>query len=187
MQYGIKSVSFDDIARKSGLSKKDLYSRFANKGDLVNELVIKNLELLEQEFDAITALSVHPLEKIARIYEILLRQQLQYHPSMYRIMVRTFPESIKPIDAFQRKLSFTRIPDLLDEAKNKKHIKQEINSEITSELCAWFMQKMVHGEFYELLQKNFKSTFEMLILYPLQGLLVAEHAHLLNNYSLKQN
>lgn len=36
-QYGIKSVTMDDIASKMGISKKTLYNYFTNKNDLVSE------------------------------------------------------------------------------------------------------------------------------------------------------
>lgn len=39
MQYGMRSVSMDDIANASGMSKKTIYRYFTNKDDLVIEVV----------------------------------------------------------------------------------------------------------------------------------------------------
>jgi AcrR family transcriptional regulator len=38
-QYGFKTVTMDDIARRSGISKKTLYQHFANKHEVVSESV----------------------------------------------------------------------------------------------------------------------------------------------------
>jgi len=37
-QYGIKSVTMDDIASKMGISKKTLYQFFSNKNELINQV-----------------------------------------------------------------------------------------------------------------------------------------------------
>ena len=39
-QYGFKTITMDDIARRAGISKKTLYLHFANKEEVVNESVI---------------------------------------------------------------------------------------------------------------------------------------------------
>ena len=39
-QYGFKSITMDDIARRAGISKKTLYMHFANKNEVVNESVV---------------------------------------------------------------------------------------------------------------------------------------------------
>jgi AcrR family transcriptional regulator len=41
MQYGLKSVSMDDIASRLGMSKKTIYQYFADKEGLVKEVVSK--------------------------------------------------------------------------------------------------------------------------------------------------
>ncbi len=38
-QYGFKTITMDDIARRSGISKKTLYLHFANKEEVVNESI----------------------------------------------------------------------------------------------------------------------------------------------------
>ena len=39
MQYGLKSVSMDDIASKMGISKKTIYQFFSDKEQLVVEVI----------------------------------------------------------------------------------------------------------------------------------------------------
>src|SRR3954467_7275841 len=39
-QYGFKTITMDDIARRAGISKKTLYQHFANKHEVVNESVL---------------------------------------------------------------------------------------------------------------------------------------------------
>ncbi|OSZ80996.1 hypothetical protein CAP36_07105 [Chitinophagaceae bacterium IBVUCB2] len=47
MQYGIRSVSMDDIANGLGMSKKTLYQYFADKDELVEGVVNKHISMSE--------------------------------------------------------------------------------------------------------------------------------------------
>jgi TetR/AcrR family transcriptional regulator, cholesterol catabolism regulator len=47
MQYGIKSVSMDDIANSLGMSKKTLYQYFADKDGLVEGVVDRHINEIE--------------------------------------------------------------------------------------------------------------------------------------------
>ena len=47
MQYGIRSVSMDDIANNLGMSKKTLYQYFADKDELVEAVVDGHIDIVE--------------------------------------------------------------------------------------------------------------------------------------------
>ncbi|MFZ1857244.1 MAG: TetR/AcrR family transcriptional regulator, partial [Chitinophagaceae bacterium] len=47
MQYGIRSVSMDDIANNLGMSKKTLYQYFADKDELVEAVVDGHITLVQ--------------------------------------------------------------------------------------------------------------------------------------------
>ena len=44
IQFGIRSMSMDDIASRLGMSKKTIYQYFKDKDELVLDIVNKNLE-----------------------------------------------------------------------------------------------------------------------------------------------
>ena len=66
MQYGIRSVSMDDIANNLGMSKKTLYQYFADKDELVEAVVDRHIN--EVEGDCINCRK----EATDAIHEILL-------------------------------------------------------------------------------------------------------------------
>jgi AcrR family transcriptional regulator len=49
MQYGIRSVSMDDIANNLGMSKKTLYQYFADKDELVDAVVERHISEVEAD------------------------------------------------------------------------------------------------------------------------------------------
>src|SRR5688572_33430678 len=51
MQFGIRSVSMDDIANNLGMSKKTLYQYYADKDELVDAVVDGHINLIQ--FDCV--------------------------------------------------------------------------------------------------------------------------------------
>jgi TetR/AcrR family transcriptional regulator, cholesterol catabolism regulator len=49
MQYGIRSVSMDDIANNLGMSKKTLYQYYADKDELVDAVVDGHISMMETD------------------------------------------------------------------------------------------------------------------------------------------
>lgn len=49
MQYGIRSVSMDDIANNLAMSKKTLYQYFADKDELVEAVVDSHIDVVEND------------------------------------------------------------------------------------------------------------------------------------------
>ncbi len=49
MQYGIRSVSMDDIANNLGMSKKTLYQYYADKDELVDAVVEGHISMIEDD------------------------------------------------------------------------------------------------------------------------------------------
>jgi AcrR family transcriptional regulator len=49
MQYGIRSVSMDDIANNLGMSKKTLYQYYADKDELVNAVVDSHISMIQTD------------------------------------------------------------------------------------------------------------------------------------------
>lgn len=47
MQFGIRSVSMDDIANQLGMSKKTLYQYYADKDELVNAVIEGHIKMIE--------------------------------------------------------------------------------------------------------------------------------------------
>ena len=49
MQFGIRSVSMDDIANNLGMSKKTLYQYFADKDELVEAVVDGHIKGIQED------------------------------------------------------------------------------------------------------------------------------------------
>lgn len=49
-RYGVKAITMDDISRACGISKKTLYENYANKKELVDEVITKLMSNLKNKY-----------------------------------------------------------------------------------------------------------------------------------------
>ncbi len=99
MQYGLKSVSMDDVAARLGISKKTLYRHFTDKEALVaavvREIVDQNRETCELDFGESKDAVHEMMLALLRIMDLLgtmnpsvLFDLSKYYPSAHRIYLQ---------------------------------------------------------------------------------------------------
>ncbi|MEO7394183.1 MAG: TetR/AcrR family transcriptional regulator [Chitinophagaceae bacterium] len=90
MQYGIRSVSMDDIANNLGMSKKTLYQYFADKDELVEAVVDSHINIVQGDCincrngakDAIHEIFLtmdHIMEEFTNMNPMLLHDLEKFH------------------------------------------------------------------------------------------------------------
>lgn len=95
MRYGIRSVSMDDIATELGMSKKTLYQFFADKDELVDAVVYKELmvsqnnclECNEHSSDAVEEIfhtMVHIAEQFRNMNPMVLYDLEKFHTRSFQ-------------------------------------------------------------------------------------------------------
>ncbi|MGZ8515695.1 MAG: TetR/AcrR family transcriptional regulator [Chitinophagaceae bacterium] len=95
MQFGIRSVSMDDIANKMGMSKKTLYHYYADKDELVDAVIEEHISEIETEClhcrhnakDAIHEIFLtmeHITEELSNMNPMLLYDLEKFHYRSYQ-------------------------------------------------------------------------------------------------------
>jgi TetR/AcrR family transcriptional regulator, cholesterol catabolism regulator len=94
-QYGFKTITMDDIARRAGISKKTLYQHFANKQEVVNESVVWYKSQMTQNCSAVLADAENAIEAMVRIFAFFDNVNKRINPMAMFEMQRFFPEAYK--------------------------------------------------------------------------------------------
>ena len=94
MQYGIRSVSMDDVSRKLGISKKTLYENVSTKKELV-DLAVKSHQLEECQMmnkimsehgdalEAMVSIGQHILELVGSLKPGVMYDMQKYYPRIF--------------------------------------------------------------------------------------------------------
>lgn len=70
-QFGIKSVSMDDIASKMGISKKTLYQYFANKKELIEEACKYDIANPKFSFQSASLQKLNAIDQYLEFFEFV--------------------------------------------------------------------------------------------------------------------
>ncbi|RYZ56184.1 MAG: TetR/AcrR family transcriptional regulator [Sphingobacteriales bacterium] len=94
-QYGFKTITMDDIARKGGISKKTLYQHFANKNEVVNESVTwyqcRITDMCKNMIDD----SENAVEGMVRIMSMFDQLHRQINPMALLELERFYPDGFR--------------------------------------------------------------------------------------------
>jgi AcrR family transcriptional regulator len=83
MRYGIRSVSMDDIAVQSGVSKKTIYQFYADKDELIEAVFLSQINHSEACCEKDRAASVNAIEMFRSMNPSLLFDIQKYHPRAF--------------------------------------------------------------------------------------------------------
>lgn len=81
-QYGIRSLSMDDIAQRLGISKKTLYHFFINKDDLVRQAIGYLSQRHREKYDAIISEPGNAIDKLLKASMMACDEMRYYNPIM---------------------------------------------------------------------------------------------------------
>ena len=96
-QYGIKSVSMDDVAKAAGISKRTLYESFEDKETLLIEGIDHNTESLGQYLTGLEKEPFNALEVILLFYEEMMKNPRWFNEKFYEDL-KKYPKAQQKIE-----------------------------------------------------------------------------------------
>ncbi|MBI9056634.1 MAG: TetR/AcrR family transcriptional regulator [Labilibaculum sp.] len=110
-QFGVKSVTMDDIAAKMGISKKTLYQFFPNKKELINQACEWEMANPEFSFKSNELKELNALEQYFGFFKFVNEKIKQKCDSMDYDLKKYYPEiwakfKDEKIKAFQNEILF---------------------------------------------------------------------------------
>ena len=94
-QYGFKTITMDDVARRAGISKKTLYTHFANKQEVVNESVLWYKEEVAGKCDAVLKDTENAIDAMVRMMAFMDDMHKNINPMAIFELQRFFPEAFQ--------------------------------------------------------------------------------------------
>jgi len=92
-KYGVKSISMDDIARETGMSKKTLYQHFTDKEDIVTHTTQNVMKRMRDEMLMAKANSKNAVEEMILISEILKKNFQSMNPALLFDLKKYHPKA----------------------------------------------------------------------------------------------
>ena len=94
-QYGFKTITMDDIARRAGISKKTLYQHFANKEEVVTDSVVWYKKNTGNNCEELLNGAENAIEGMVRAMAFFDEMHKRINPMIMFEMQRFYPEAYK--------------------------------------------------------------------------------------------
>jgi len=136
MQYGIKSVSMDDLSSKLGISKKTLYQAVENKEDLVMKVIENHIEVQNQEMEEILSKDKDAIEEMLMFARYIIQLLKNLRPGVTYDLQKYYPAAWKRIEHLNQQTIDNIILKNIKKGIKEGVYRKSVNPEIISKLYA---------------------------------------------------
>ncbi|WP_439184350.1 TetR/AcrR family transcriptional regulator [Carboxylicivirga taeanensis] len=133
-QYGIKSVSMEDIAREFGMSKRTLYQFVKDKNDVVESVLDYNLDLFAQLLGVFHNDRFNAIEQFYQYTKGIDDYFPKINPSMHFDLRKFYPALLAKADKTRQGLMHSANVANLEKGKKEGFYQSDIDSDIISNL-----------------------------------------------------
>lgn len=168
MQIGIKSISMDDLARELGISKKTIYKHFADKKDLVANVLKTEIERDKAACDACCNTGENAVQKMINISRNVSRQHKDINPAVIYDLQKYYASEWNIMDKYRTDYVHSIIVQNVLEGQAEGYYRDDLNAITVASMYSTLIQGMMQ----QLVSKD--NTFKFKVLH-LQ--MVSYHLH----------
>lgn len=170
MQYGIKSLTMDDICRHIGISKKTLYQYVSDKKDLVTkslQLIVKQEQAILSE---ITATNKNAIDKLLSI-NIRISEKLQrVQPAVMYDLQKYYPEAWKVMEEHKKCFINDMLIENIKLGIQQGFFRENVNAEIVAKIYVSMIDKIFDVNFFPAHQYSFQEMHKEIVRYHIRGI-----------------
>lgn len=170
MQYGIRSVSMDDIAAKLGVSKKTIYLYFKDKDELVEAVVDGIIDENKCGCEEDTRKSENAVHEIFLVMEMMAEMLKVMNPSILYDMQKYHPAAFAKFLAYKNDFIYNMCRDNMERGVKEDLYRPELSIDI---LCRYRVETMFipfSPEFQQSLKHSLATIEEEILVHFLFGL-----------------
>ena len=182
MQFGLKSITMDDIARKVGVSKKTIYQFFNDKNCIVFKSVHEHFSDHRKVIEEVLDSSKNAIEAMYRLSRCMKVQVEAVNPTVLYDLQRYFPKAYKRFLEFKNTFMKEKMTSILEDGKASGYFRKEINTEILIIQRIEQVQLAFKNEIFPRDKFDFKELHEQLFDHFIHGLLTDKGKVKYNQY-----
>ena len=182
MQYGLRSVSMDDIANSLGMSKKTIYQYYEDKDELVlavfSEQICQNQAVCEKDRTA----AIDPIHEIFLAMDMVVEMFNSMHASLIFDMQKYHPNTFLKFQQHKNDYLYNVIKDNIERGIKEGLYREDIDVDILAKYRVESMMLPFNPEFYTKLKQSLSQIQEELIIHFVFGLVTPKGYKLIIKY-----
>lgn len=169
--HGFRSVTMDDLARESAMSKKTLYACFPSKTALLEAVIIEKFRNVDADLGRITSgASADCLTALHRLLACVQGHMEEIQPPFVRDIRREAPDLFKVVESRRRDVIQRHFGKVFLEGRKAGLIRLDVPPKLAIEILLGAVQAIMNPPKMEELGLTPKSGFSAIIRVVLEGL-----------------
>lgn len=132
MQYGIRSVSMDDIANQLGMSKKTLYQNFADKDELVEDVVDTHIRDIQSDCSNCRKDARNAIHEIFITMDRIIQQFSNMNPMVLHDLAKFHFKAYQRFREHKDEFLLTIVRDNIEWGKKEELYRPDVNTDVMS-------------------------------------------------------
>ncbi len=170
MQYGLKSVSMDDIAASLGISKKTIYHCYADKDQLVDAVIDAEFARNESICEHDKNNSKNAIHEIFMAMEMVAEMFSNMNPSLLFDMQKYYPKAFTKFLSHKNDYLFNVVKNNIIRGIQEELYRPELNVDIIARLRVENIMLPFNHEFYHRMKYTMLQIEEETIIHFLFGI-----------------
>lgn len=182
-QYGVRSVSMDDIAHNMSISKRTIYEFFEDKEALLIEGMELNSKHLSLYIEQLEKEPYTVMEVILLFYEELLKNTRWYNKKYYDDL-KKYPKALKQAEKNEAIFS-DKCLALLERGKKEGVFLQDVNFKILALLAKKQAKMLCPSKIFA--NYSISEVYNTILLTFLRGISTEKGRIILDRFAIKQS
>ncbi|MCK5839211.1 MAG: TetR/AcrR family transcriptional regulator [Bacteroidales bacterium] len=184
-EYGIKSVTMDDVAHELSISKKTLYQHFADKKELVLAVLKEDYRKRQVDFSSILNNNVNAIEELFLYYKLQLRIIRDHKPSFVYDLKKYYPDIFNHFQVIKRERILDSVRENLIKGKKEGLYRSDLNEDVITRLNLMRIEGVIHSGIFTAEEMVSPDMFLEVYKYHMYGI-VSEKGRKTLEYNLNK-
>ena len=170
LNIGFKSVTMDDIAANSGISKKTIYAHFANKIQLVEAATLHIFDIISKGIDIIHEQQQNPIIELFEIKRFVMKHLKDEKSSPQYQLQKYYPKIFKNLKQKQFELMQELFKENLTKGIEQKLYRNDIDIDFTARIYFNGMLGIKNKDLFHLVNYSMNTLTTYHLEYHLRGI-----------------
>ena len=171
MQYGLKSISMDDVARTLGISKKTLYQCVHNKADLIKRGLAMHIEEEKLVLDEIHQSAENAIDEMIKISKYVSQTLQKVNPSVIHDLQKYYQSSWELMESLHFEHTYFLIKKNIEKGIEEGLYRDDAHADILAKLYIGRMDLVVDKSLFPIGEYTFSQIHTNMITYHLHGIM----------------
>lgn len=185
-KYGVRSVTMEEIARQLGISKKTIYQHFADKEEILYQVIQDKIGRDRSEMECMVTETANPVEELLSVLHMMQKNADKVSPNLLIDIKRYYPQAFGLFRQHKEGQIMRSILENIQKGIGQGIYRSDINPAILARLRVEQIELAFNSDLFPAEQYSMHDIQAELIHHFVRGMLTEKGFTIYNQYINKE-